>query len=170
MNLPLRFVPLIEPIVQHGQREASMEGASLVHTLREVALMGALVGSGLPPQQAIEMVEAMEPQLIGPSPAGEYEKPWTMGKGWPGMAKGGMMGKGGMGKPWPGGMGWSGMGKPWPGSMGGWPGGMGWPGMGKPWPGSMGGWPGGMGEWPGTGHGGWAGMEPGGSPGMESTN
>ena len=121
--MPYRLMRAVEPIVAHGLRELRMEGANREHTLREVALMGALVGMGMPASQAIRLVEAMAAELLG-MPRGEAREPEHAGYG-------GYPGQGGWGKGFPGmgfpGMGFPGMGYP----------GMGYPGMGYP---GMGGW------------------------------
>jgi len=128
-SMPYWLMRAVEPIVAHGLREFRTEGANREHILREVALMGALVGTGMPAAQAIRLVEAMEPQLLG-MPRGETQEPdhagypdmggW--GKGFP------WMGFPGMGFPGMGGWGKDGFGK---GMMGPWgkmmPGPMGWP-------------------------------------------
>ncbi|MFZ5827565.1 MAG: hypothetical protein ACOY94_24955 [Bacillota bacterium] len=59
-------------------REMSVEGANLEHTLREVALMAALVGSGVSPTQAIRRVEVEEAQLLRGHP-GEAVEPYHTG-------------------------------------------------------------------------------------------
>ena len=115
--MPHWLMRAVEPIVAHGLREMRMEGANREHILREVALMSALVGTGMPAAQAIRLVEALEPQLLG-MPRGEAREPEHAGYGYPEM--------GGFGKGFPG-MGFPGMGFP----------GMGYPGMGYP---GMGGW------------------------------
>lgn len=66
--MPHRFVRQIEPLVTHGIRELQ-EGVPLDHILREVALMGALVGAGLTARGAITTVEQQEAALIGGHPA-----------------------------------------------------------------------------------------------------
>lgn len=123
--MPQWLMRAVEPIVAHGLREMRTEGADREHILREVALMSALVGTGMPAVQAIRLVEAMEPQLLG-MPRGEAREPEHAG--YPDMGGWGMgfpgMGFPGMGYP---GMGYPGMGYP----------GMGYPGMGYP---GMGGW------------------------------
>ena len=109
--MPQWLMRAVEPIVAHGLREMRTEGADREHILREVALMSALVGSGMPAAQAIRLVEAMEPQLLG-MPRGETREPEHAGYGqYPDM--------GGYGKGFPG-MGFPGMGFP---GMGGPPGG-----------------------------------------------
>lgn len=108
--MPHWLMRAVEPIVAHGLREMRMEGANREHILREVALMSALVGTGMPAAQAIRLVEALEPQLLG-MPRGEAREPEHAGYGYPEM--------GGFGKGFPG-MGFPGMGFP----------GMGYPGMG----------------------------------------
>ncbi len=87
--MPHRYIRAVEPVVQHGLREMSLEGASLEHVIREVALMGALVGAGSTATEAIRQVEAIERELIGPSPAGEY-----LGAGAGAVPGAGMYGKG----------------------------------------------------------------------------
>jgi hypothetical protein len=87
--MPRRFVRQVEPIVHHGLRELRL-GIPVDHTLREVALMGALVGAGMSPVQAIHSVERHEAALIGMPRGEQFEmmchpqlayggKPWTMG-------------------------------------------------------------------------------------------
>ncbi len=128
--MPYWLMRAVEPIVAYGLREFRTEGANREHILREVALMGALVGTGMPAAQAIRLVEAMEPQLLG-MPRGETQEPDHAG--YPDM------GGWGKGFPWMGfpGMGFPGMGFPGKGYPGmGYPG-MGYPGMGYP---GMGGW------------------------------
>jgi hypothetical protein len=65
--MPHRLQRLIDPIVQEGLTELQ-KGAPLVHTLREVILMGAFLGAGLSPREAMATVERYEPQLIGMGP------------------------------------------------------------------------------------------------------
>lgn len=139
MNLPFRYAQAVEPIVRHGLREGSVPGANLTHVLREVAIMGALVGAGLPAQEAIRQVEAVERQLLGwqpgevveygPMGGAGYMKPPGMGFGkQPGMGKppgmgfgkppGMMPGMGGKGGKMPGMMpGMGGKGSKMPGMM-----------------------------------------------------
>lgn len=76
--MPHRFMRAVESLVAHGLREMSVEGASLEHVLREVALMGALVGSGVDPTEAIRQVESIEPQLLRTHP-GERIEPYYPG-------------------------------------------------------------------------------------------
>lgn len=94
--MPHRFVRAVAPVVTHGLREMSVEGASLEHTLLQAALMGALIGTGVSPTQAVRQVEAAEAQLIGMhrgeivepafhpgyagAGAGMYGKPYGKGK------------------------------------------------------------------------------------------
>lgn len=66
--MPHRFVRQIEPLVAHGIRELQ-EGVPLDHTLREIALMGALIGAGLSARGAITTVEQQEAALVGLHPA-----------------------------------------------------------------------------------------------------
>lgn len=110
--MPHKLLKMVEPIVRHGMRELA-EGVPVEHVLYEVALMAALVGSGVPAAQAIATIEKHEAELIG-APAGERaeRKHWAPGGHWhPGAAMmpwgcghmgKGMGGKGkGMGKaPW----------------------------------------------------------------------
>jgi hypothetical protein len=70
--MPQRFIPLLEPIVRHGVRELNT-GAPILHVLRQVALTSALVGAGLPPDQAHRIVESLEPLLIGMGPWERFE-------------------------------------------------------------------------------------------------
>lgn len=65
----------LTPIVQHGTREIRM-GAPLEHVLREVALVGALMGTGMTAQQALQYVEQRERQMIGMPARGEAWEPW----------------------------------------------------------------------------------------------
>ena len=93
--MPHRYVRAIDPIVQHGIRELR-EGATVGHTLTEVALMGALVGAGATPTQAVRQVEQMERQLIGMGAWERAEQPMfhqqpMMGSTW---------GARGMQQPW----------------------------------------------------------------------
>ena len=84
--MPHRFVRRIEPLVAHGIREIE-SGAPIDHTLRETAVMGALVGAGMTPTQAIAAVERYEASLIGTYPGEALETPWHGGKmpgGYPG--------------------------------------------------------------------------------------
>lgn len=92
----------MDPIVRHGMRELK---GPLKHTLREVALIGALVGAGTPVNEAIRRVEQMEPRWVGRMPGEEWERMhggWA-GAGMPGMMPGGMgmPGMGMTGKPMP---------------------------------------------------------------------
>ena len=68
-----RSLQQIEPLVRHGIQELQA-GAPIDHTLREIALMGALVGSGVGVNQAIRSVERIEPQLLS---FGGYERAET---------------------------------------------------------------------------------------------
>lgn len=77
-----RSLRQIEPIVRHGIQELQ-GGAPVDHTLREVALIGMLVGGGASVTEAIRTVERLEPQLLS---YGGYEQaettyhPGTYGK------------------------------------------------------------------------------------------
>lgn len=62
--MPYRFMRSVEPIVRHGLRELRL-GLPIDHVLREVTLMGALVGTGESPRRAIRTVERLEPRLLG---------------------------------------------------------------------------------------------------------
>lgn len=88
--MPHRFLRAVEPVVAHGLREMSVEGANLEHTLLEVALMSALVGSGVAPTQAIRRVEAEEAELLRTHP-GEAVEPYHAGAAGVGV---GQFGKG----------------------------------------------------------------------------
>lgn len=85
--MPHRYLRAVEALVAHGVREMSVEGASLEHTLREVALMAALVGAGANPTTAIRQVEAIEPELLRMHPGEAIEGfhtgaiPGAFGKG-----------------------------------------------------------------------------------------
>ncbi|HEY8347194.1 MAG TPA: hypothetical protein VIL07_07945 [Symbiobacteriaceae bacterium] len=72
--MPHQFRQKVEPIVRHGLRELRA-GAPVDHVLREVALMAALVGTGLSASEAIRAVERAEPQLLG-LPRGEEWEGW----------------------------------------------------------------------------------------------
>lgn len=73
----------IDPLVQHGLREIQ-SGAPVDHILREVALMGTLVGSGMNVNQAIRAVEQVERQILS---YGGYERVETQfHRGAPGQA------------------------------------------------------------------------------------
>lgn len=65
-----RSLRQIEPLVRHGIQELR-QGAPIDHTLREVALMGTMVGAGLNANQAIRTVERFESQLLS---YGGYER------------------------------------------------------------------------------------------------
>lgn len=74
----------IEPIVRHGLREIE-GGAAVEHTLREVALMGVLVGRGVPPAEAIRRVERREGPEAGLMPGESWERMHHPGMhGWAG--------------------------------------------------------------------------------------
>jgi hypothetical protein len=62
--MPQRFVGSVAPLVRHGLQELQY-GLPVEHVLREVALMGALVGTGVTPTQAVQAVERVEPTLLG---------------------------------------------------------------------------------------------------------
>ena len=53
----------VTPLVQHGIRELSM-GASVEHTLRQVATSAVLVGMGLDPMTALNVVEQWEHAML----------------------------------------------------------------------------------------------------------
>jgi hypothetical protein len=88
----------ITPLVHHGLRELQL-GLPIDHVLREVALMGVLVGAGMSPAKAIRSVEKAEPALLGLRP-GEEREGFHGGMMPGGMMPGGMM----PGAPMPGGM------------------------------------------------------------------
>lgn len=75
--MPHRLLPMLEPIVNHGLRELAT-GATPQHTLTQIALMAALVGTGQAPQQAIRFVEQHEAALIGLDPRSPAERAETM--------------------------------------------------------------------------------------------
>lgn len=67
--MPHRLVRQVDPIVRHGLQELQA-GATAEHTLREVAIMSALVGAGASPAEAMRYVERREEALVGPEPPG----------------------------------------------------------------------------------------------------
>jgi|GEM_PF-6120714 len=71
--MPHRFLRAVDPIVRHGIEELRL-GLSIDHTLREVALMAALVGAGVAPTQAIRTVESREAELLGLPPGEAAER------------------------------------------------------------------------------------------------
>lgn len=81
--MPHRLVRMVEPIVRHGIRENAL-GVPLEHTLRQVAIMGVLVGAGASPARAIASVERREASLIGISPQEAAAAAGTTGMMWPG--------------------------------------------------------------------------------------
>jgi hypothetical protein len=83
-----RLLQSVEPVVRHGLREVQ-GGAPIQHALREIALMAALIGSGVPPAEAIRRVESGERGLIGFPPGGEpWERGQYPGHGYPGPGMG----------------------------------------------------------------------------------
>lgn len=82
MQSMTRYLRMVDPVVQHGMREIQ-QGASVEHTLRETALIAAMVGAGIDPSRAIAQVERAEATLLGPSPAAEYGAPVGYGKQMP---------------------------------------------------------------------------------------
>lgn len=51
---------LVEPVVRYAAYEQQVEGASIRHTIREVAAIAYLMGRGLPFPQARRIVESWE--------------------------------------------------------------------------------------------------------------
>jgi hypothetical protein len=115
-----QMVRTLDPIVQHGIEELRA-GVSIEHTLREVALMGAMVGKGASPAEAIRAVERREEALIGTEPQEAFERAFHPGLAamftmsapmpymMPGYSKMPMTKAMPMAKAYP--MGWSGMGR-----------------------------------------------------------
>lgn len=83
--MPYRFLPLVDPVVRHGLWELGT-GAPISHVLWQVALTSALVGAGMTPDQALRVVEAHEPALLGFHP-GEPLEPYHRGYVPPGVAQ-----------------------------------------------------------------------------------
>jgi hypothetical protein len=89
-----RAMGSVDALVNHGLSELQ-GGTSPAHVLREVALMGALVGAGMTASRAIRSIESAEARLVGGAERAEtgYHTGAGMGMGMPmGMGMGVGMG------------------------------------------------------------------------------